>query len=338
MDKSCASSYVYAKACGMLAKSFLGKNALILLNAKNLAEIWENVFHTPVPQVPEAMLATRLEKEASQMCVNQYISLIECYDKPPEFLVTLLQRFDVENLSAIVSALCIGEQNHPHPVRLGKYDLLDYTKWPDIKAITANSRFSWINQVPELKKMQRVNHTLDIQELHYFWHSLEKSSYKTRKELIAFFTEYYSLKNIVWALRLNVFYKMSEDEIRKNLLYVTDSVSAKDPICKKVLKILDKPIDSYEEWKDTGLNELLNPHEDGSVWKIDPLWIEHQIRVRQTKQTFSMFHKFPMTEIPLVMFFFLKLQEVNVIRASVERIRLGADLKDSLYAAGIQIQ
>ena len=39
MDKSCASSYVYAKACGMLAKSFLGKNALILLNAKNLAEI-----------------------------------------------------------------------------------------------------------------------------------------------------------------------------------------------------------------------------------------------------------------------------------------------------------
>ena len=127
-------------------------------------------------------------------------------------------------------------------------------------------------------------------------------------------------------------------EIRKNLLYVTDSVSAKDPIYKKVLKILDKPIDSYEEWKDTGLNELLNPHEDGSVWKIDPLWIEHQIRVRQTKQTFSMFHKFPMTEIPLVMFFFLKLQEVNVIRASVERIRLGADLKDSLYAAGIQIQ
>lgn len=338
MDRSCASSYVYAKACGILSNSFIGKNAVSLLNAKNLSEIWESVFKTPVPAIPEVMLATKIEKEAMQQNINQYISLVDCYDKPPEFLVTLLQRFDVENLKAIVSALCIGEENHPHPMRLGKYDLLDYNKWPNLKEITENSRFSWISEVPELKKMQRLCYNIDIQELHYFWNSLQKASFGIRKELINFFTEYYTLKNFVWALRLKVFYKMTPQEIQNNLLFVTDFADSKDPICKDVLNVLDNPIDTYEAWNDCKYKSLLNPHEEGMVWKVDPLWVEHQIRILQTKKTFSMFHKFPLTEIPIVMFFFLKIQETNVIRSSVERIRLGADIKDSMYAAGIKIE
>ena len=39
MDKSGAASYVYAKACGMLGKAYVGKNAVKLFNAKSLSDL-----------------------------------------------------------------------------------------------------------------------------------------------------------------------------------------------------------------------------------------------------------------------------------------------------------
>lgn len=336
MDKSCASSYVYAKASGMLKNTFVGKNAYPLFSAKSLSEVWELVFKTPVPAIPETLLATKLEKDAVQKFVDQFISLVKCYDNPSDFYISMLQRYDLENLKAIISALCIGEINRPHVVRLGSFELLDYTKWPDLKQITAPSRYNWVDTVPELKKMQRLSYTLDIQEFHVFWQSLQKASCDIRNELIGFFKDYYSLENLVWGLRLKVYYNMTNSEIKENLIYVTSSPSHSDPLCSVVLSALDKPLDSWEDWKDFKYKKLLNPHEDNSVWKIDPLYLERQIRLRETEKAFQMFHKYPLTEIPLAMFFILKQQELNCIRAAVERLRLGADINDSFSAAGIQ--
>ncbi len=331
MDKGCASSYVYAKCCGMLSKSFLGKNASVLYNAKNLEEIWQLVFKTPVPSIPEALLATQIEKDAMQRFVDQFISLIECYNKPPKYLVVLLQQYDLDNLKAIISALSLGEENYPHPVRLGKYELFDYTKWPSLKEITQNSPFDWINKVPELNEIQQLDFKIDLIQTKEFWKAINKVPLSIRQELKSCFIDYYSLKNFMWVLRLKVYYNMTPAQIENNLLFVTESADKSDPICKDALSIIEKPIDSFDEWKDTKFVKYLNPHEEGSVWKIDPLWIESKIRSAQSKKTFSMFHKAPLTELPLFMFFFLKLQEVNVIRASVEKIRLGAEINESMY-------
>ena len=40
MDRTGAACYVYAKASGMLAKSFVGSKAVKLFNVKSLQELW----------------------------------------------------------------------------------------------------------------------------------------------------------------------------------------------------------------------------------------------------------------------------------------------------------
>ena len=64
MDKSAADSYVYAKASGMLAKSYVGDRARELFSFNSLQELWSFLFKAEVPVVPEALLARALEKEA----------------------------------------------------------------------------------------------------------------------------------------------------------------------------------------------------------------------------------------------------------------------------------
>ena len=49
MDTSSASSYVYAKASGILARSYTGGRAAKLFGVQKLAELWPLVFAEEVP-------------------------------------------------------------------------------------------------------------------------------------------------------------------------------------------------------------------------------------------------------------------------------------------------
>ena len=64
MDSSSASAYVYAKACGMLAKSFIGARKDKLFEVSALADLWTLLFNCEVPLVPEALLAKQIEEKA----------------------------------------------------------------------------------------------------------------------------------------------------------------------------------------------------------------------------------------------------------------------------------
>ena len=99
--------------------------------------------------------------------------------------------------------------------------------------------------------------------------------------------------------------------------------------------MLDRPLDSYEAWKDWKFSRFLNGYEEGVPWKINPMWIEQKIRIERADAAFRIFHQYPMTDANLTMFFMIKLQELNCIRAAAECIRLEADTKDAMYAAGI---
>ena len=98
MDKSSADSFVYAKASGMLAKSYVGLRARDLFAANSLGELWSLLFKKEIPSVPETLLARELEKEAFLTFVNQYKALIQNYSSPQPVLLALLHGYDYENL------------------------------------------------------------------------------------------------------------------------------------------------------------------------------------------------------------------------------------------------
>ena len=163
MDYSSASAYIYAKMSGMLKNTFVGKNSVRLFNAKSLSELWELIFKSPVPQIPEILLANKIETEAVKLFVRQYTKLLQNYSKPDNFLIELLGRFDVENLKVISAALSVGEQTAPRVIRLGEYSSLDYDAWPDIKKITAGSRFSWYDKIPAEDERFLLDFNLDLE-------------------------------------------------------------------------------------------------------------------------------------------------------------------------------
>ncbi len=335
MDYSGASSYIYAKASGLLSKAYVGENAVRLFNSKSLSELWELVFGSSAPQMPEQLLANKIETEAVKKFVADYTSLLQLYSKPDKFLVELLRRYEVENIKVMSAALSVGEEKIPRVVKLGKYDRLNYDAWPNLKKITENSVFSWYNKVPSVEDRQKQDYKLDLEEIRTLWKAVNKVGDSSRKALVEYYTEEYKIQNMLWALRLKIYYGMNEEEILQNLFYIGDEPSENDPLCRNAVEIFGKAPDNFDDWRKWRYAKYLNPHEEGSVWNVDPMWIEQKLRMGEVHRAKAVFHQHPMTYASLVMYFRIKQQELNVIRAAVEALRLNADKTEALYVAGV---
>ena len=335
MDYSGASAYIYAKVCSLVSKAFVGENAVRLFNAKSLSELWDVLFKSPCPQIPEQMLANKIENQAVDTFISEYTSLLQLYTKPDPFLVELLRRYEVTNIKVMSAALSLGEQEIPRTVYLGKYELFNYSAWPNLKKITEKSNFPWYDHVPTPEERQQMDYKLDLQEIRALWKYVTKVSDSSRHALVEYFTEDYKIKNMLWALRLKIYYQMPNEEILKNLFYISDKPSFEDPLCKCAIEILDKAPDNYNDWKKWRYSSYLNPHEEGQLWTVDPMWIEQKLRIGDVKRIKKVLHQFPLTYASLVMYFRIKLQELNAIRAATEALRLNADKSEAMYVAGI---
>ena len=113
MDKSGADAFVFAKANGILGKSFVNERAQLLFGQKNLTDLWTLIFKTQPPLVPEVMLSQQIEETAFSTFISQYVNFLNQYDKPSPVLVDQLFLFEAENLKQIGSALCNGDASLP---------------------------------------------------------------------------------------------------------------------------------------------------------------------------------------------------------------------------------
>lgn len=335
MDKSGANAFVYAKASGLLRKSFIKEKANSLFEVNKLTDLWTMLFSSLPPAVPEVYLAKKIESEAFDRFKNQYIRLLEQYDSPDLILLENLYAYEIENLKEISESLCNKEQKCPELVDLGDFALFDYSKWPDLQKITENTNYSWITDIPESHNQKEFEFKIDIQYVHELWKSIRKTKLESQAALYDFYKEKYILKNIVWALRLKKFYKLENEEIAKKLIYVSEIPDKKDPVASPVLQILDKSIENYEDWKNWEYKDLLNPYIKGDVWQIDPSWIERKSVLRLNEKASKLFHNFGMTSASLIGWFYLKDYELSCIRAAVEGLRLNINKNETKLAVGI---
>lgn len=325
MDKSAADAYVYAKVCGMLSKAYSGKNVEKLYAAKSLAELYGLLFTDEVPAVPENILAKTIEEKAVRLFIDGYCSLVECYERPQKILVSLLQFYDYTNLKTIAGALCLKETSCPDIINLGEYALLHYDKWPDIEKITEGTELAWYNKVPDIAEQQALDTRLDFQYLRAYWNSASRTETSVRAETKSLFAEEIRMRNIIWAMRLKVYYKMESDEILSKLFFDSDKAGENDLFAGEAARILSKDFSSYDDWKDWKYRSSLNPHEEGTPWEVDPRWVENSFRETNLKRYSSAFHKFPLTSLSLVCYFKVKQDELDNIRRVTEGLRLGGE-------------
>jgi hypothetical protein len=335
MDSSAADSYVYAKASGMLASSYVGRRALKLFSVRTLHELWALVCDSEVPAVPEAILAKMLEVEARDRFVESYKKLISNYANPAPVLVSLVHFYDYDNIKELGAALCFKEHDIPPVVDTKPFNLIQYEKWPDIKAMTSSSVLSWYDHVPELSEQQANDYRLDVQYLQELWTNVEKTDASCRGELKRLLLEKIRMENILWALRLKLYYNMNAEEIREHLAYSSERKVANDVFASEALKILNWDINNYDQWQKWKYARYLNPHEEGVVWTVDPRWISNAHKKEYVAHALRSFHSFPFTECPLVCWFIVKRNELDAIRTVSEGIRMNVSMKSAMQVAGV---
>ncbi len=335
MDKTAADAFVFAKANGILGKSFVNDRAKKLFTAKSLSELWTLIFKSQPPALPEVMLSQEIEEKAFFNFINTYEKFIDAYDKPEPVLVDQLLLFEGENLKELGASLCKGETKLPKLTELGKYSSLDYKAWPDIKKITNGTAFSWYNKIPGIHEQQALEFKIDIQLCRHLWDSAQREKGEAREALLDIYRQEFIIKNIVWLLRLRLFYNMKADKIIQNLIYVTDKADHADPVAAPALKLLDWPLDEYECWSNWKYSSLVNPHIEGQVWQIDPIWIERRNRTEINRKASMLFHQFPSDPCAIIGWYKMKNFELSCIRTAVESIRLNVNPEEAMDAVGL---
>jgi len=335
MDKSAASAYVYAKVCGMLAKSYVGERAAKLFSVKSLNELWGLLFTEEVPAVPETLLARQIEKKTEEKFINEYIKLVSCYSKPAKLLVNLLRSYDYENIKEIGAALCFNEDKMPEVVDIGSFSEINYKEWPNIAKMTENSAFSWYNKIPDIHEQQLNDTKLDQQFIYEMDKAIKELPLNEREVARALFKEEYILKNIAWVMRLKVYYGLKKEDILPRLAYSSVNHDETDELARKAIEIIDYPIDSYSEWADWEYKDLLNPNEEGVVWNLDPRWFEGEARKRDNRIAEKLLHRYPESIAVLLCFFKMKAYEMDCVRSIAEGLKMNVDAGHIMQAVGV---
>jgi vacuolar-type H+-ATPase subunit C/Vma6 len=334
MDRSVASADVFAKASGMLASSFAGPRLNKLFEARSLHELWKLVFKSDIPAIPEMMLAKRIEKESEKRFVADYIKLLGAYSKPDEILVEILRFYDYDNLKEIGARLCFNLSGEPDLINIGQYSMLHWKDGVSIDKLVANTPVSWF-KIPDTHNMAEIDFKLDRQYMTQLWLSINKLPRGERKIVHQIVQEEIVLSNILWALRLKVYFSMHAAEIIPRLIFASEEQSKDDVLAGEAMHILDYPVDSYNEWKKWKHKDLLNPHQEGVYWEVDPCWVQQTIKHKLYHTSFSQFHRNPFTAAVLLTWFKIKQFEAECIRTAAEALRLNVEKSVGLAFAGV---
>lgn len=336
MDTSTAQAYVNAKTSALLKKAFIGKRSRLLYNTRTLPEMWKLLFESDAPALSDAALVQKIEEEAVSRFVSRYVSLLNCYDNAQDIVKALLRFYVLENLKTITSALAAGEKKLPHLVQCKRYDPLHYDAWPNLEAITRGTEFSWLRYAPAIENQNALDAKLDRLYAERTWQAVQKSPRGIRSELIRFFSRQYGLLNIVWTLRLKVYYKMPSAEIASHLVYA-DGCKKKDMFSRDAFSILEKDIHNWDDWRNWKYAHFLNEPAGEKLWTLDPRSIENAVRVSVVKKAYSLFYRFPLTDMKMIAFFKMKQHECNIIRTIAEAKKLRLSFEEVQSIAGIDL-
>ncbi|MCI1209771.1 MAG: V-type ATPase subunit [Treponema sp.] len=335
MDRSDASIFVYAKASGMLAKSFIGQRAAKLFSVGSFGELWSLLFRSEVPGIPAELLAKKLEQEAEKRFISQYVSLLKNYTKPDSVLVSLLRYYDFDNLKGLGAALCRKQSSLPYITDIAPYSMLHYDAWPELDRITAGTPLAWYDTPPKSEEQQKADARLDNQYITMLFDSIEELPSEEREPVLRLLKLRFVFQNILWAIRLKVYYNMDKKDIISHLAHTGGQLSVNNEIAAPAVQILDKAVDSWNDWASWKYAYMLNPREDNALWTIDPRWLELSMRKELNRQALMKFHSYPFTAMVMVTWYMIKENELNTICTAAETLRLDADKNQAMQFAGV---
>ncbi|MDR1869977.1 MAG: V-type ATPase subunit [Treponema sp.] len=331
--------YAYAKACGIIGKSFIGKRISFLSDIHNLSELDRAIFPDRHQELPGRELLADLEHRIVEHTVRQILGIVSSYTDPPELLIRMLRVYEYTALKACLQNISAGKKNIPPIYDIGRFATVRFDSFPDITAMLKKTEFSFLLS-EELKSFQPG--TTDItpvetklDSIYYvgltesLWHLSGEDRRIAQRILI----DEISLRNCVWALRLRTYYEKTAPETRRYLMDVAipenRRMRTRHPkgasLASEAFASLELPLDSRLPWKGWKWEKFLNPEETGVRWKANPRYFQNAASRYLYRLTLRSFHRSPLAVSAVFCFIKLKQFEEDILTSIAEGLALGVD-------------
>jgi hypothetical protein len=116
-------AYAYARASGIIGKSFLGKRQIFLDGLHSLDELERLVFPESRYQLADKELTAGIERRIINRAVRQILSIVNSYSEPPELLVRTLRAYEYNDLKICLQQFAKEKRNFHTFATLAAFEL-----------------------------------------------------------------------------------------------------------------------------------------------------------------------------------------------------------------------
>ena len=325
-------AYAYAKACGIIGKSYVGKRISSLTGLHTLTELDRTIFPGFHQELPGKELLIDLEHRIIKRAVDQILSIVNSYINPPEFLVQMLRVYEYSDLKVCLQLICAGKKDPPLLSDLGRFQTVHFGKFPDIAAMLRNTEFDSLlsgdirNLHPDTD-FAPIETKLD--SLYYFGlaESLSRLSSEDRQEAQRLLAIEISLRNCVWALRLRTYYQKTAADTKKYLMDIKlhGGAGRKSSLAAEAVESLKLPLDTRNSWRYWKWARFLNPEVPSVNWVANPRYFQNAASQYMYQLARRSFHRSPMSVSAIFCFIKIKQFEEDILTSVAEGLALGME-------------
>lgn len=310
-------AYSYAKTSGRLAKSFLGPRVRLLAGTENVHDLFALVFGRPAPQLTVPDLIEEAGRALNDRMHETYLLVEKLFGGVNEFMSQTVRRVEYDNAKTILRALKRGEPALPRLKPAQGTTEIRREAYPDPAGLFGGTRFAWLADAPFSQEIWELENRLDRQYYAELMECVRKLPLKDRSRLTAIVAAEARLENAVWAMRLNVFYRMDPERIAGSLIALPGT-----DVSKAALAAARIAPDDKEAWNAWGFADLVNRESRSTPWRIEPAAVERAAGARMYAALRRLYHSGPFSLIPAYAFLRLKQIEGDFIRSVFEGMRM----------------
>jgi len=331
-------AYAWAKACGIIGKSFTGKRVSAIAGINRLSELDRLVFPGASRDLPEKELMKDIEKRIINRAADAIRVVVDSFDPVPEFLVLLIRGWEYENLKNALTALEGGTGGRPSFVDLKNFATINFSAWPDIKAMLSLTEFEYLLKLKD-KDSFHLQTELDRHYYSSLWKALCRLGRNDRLVSEKILGEEISLRNFVCALRLRTYYQMNRNEIIPHLVDIKTVKNRKTvSLAADAIASLDFPLDERQAWMSCGRARFLNSETSAGVWMADPRFVQNASARYLYRMARKSFRTRPFSLDSIFCFIKIKQFEEDVLTSFAEGLGMGMNAGDVFSMFGVEPQ
>ena len=355
-------AFAFARASGIIGKSFVGKRLSALGKISSFAELDRLIFLGARDDLPGRELLLDLERRILHRTVRHMIAVISSYVTPPELLVRLLRSCEYADLKAFLRHIVAGKADPPAFIDIGRFRTVQFEAYPNLAAMLAGTEFDFLLEkdfdalrtadydiTPLEAELDQRYYTLLIQ-------SLSRLNPDDRHFAEMIIAEEISLRNCVWALRLRSYFNKTPEETAEYLMDITmpqgnslygpelipgdihprmrasaffDNTSGKNiSLATEARESLRFSLDFRQDWKGWRWESLLGPDLPGGNWQANPRYFQNAASRYIYRLALRCFRRAPFSVSSNFCFIKIKQFEENILTSITEGLALGMDGAD----------